>query len=339
MHSLQFTAESSSDGIRERDFTVGAVPGVLRSPALGADGAPLVLMGHGGGNHKKHPAMAGRARLLVNGCGVHVTAIDAPGTATERALGTTRRRLPSCSGRGRQVGLKARSSSATTTTWHSLPYPTTRRPRTPSRTLRTSAPTGRSDIGASTWAPRSACRSWRPNRGSPPRSSASTGPTAWPKRQSRSPFRSSSICSGMTSTSLARRVSRCSTPSPRRRSRCTGTRASTRSCPGPKPRALSGSSHGTSAQRPRRRPDMGGCGALLAAGRRNRGPGSRLRIPVCRWRLGGGAKSRYAPHRTQINDRHHHALPLTCGSRCSVNYGAAPVRSWLNPARRGVRGR
>ncbi|MGO4419700.1 alpha/beta hydrolase [Streptomyces sp. MCAF7] len=80
MHSLKFTAESSSNGMIERDFTVGDVPGVLWSPASGAtDRAPLVLMGHGGGNHKKHPAMAGRARLLVTGCGFHVAVIDAPG--------------------------------------------------------------------------------------------------------------------------------------------------------------------------------------------------------------------------------------------------------------------
>ncbi|WP_327186966.1 alpha/beta hydrolase [Streptomyces sp. NBC_01334] len=79
MHSLQFTAESSSDGTVEREFTVGDVPGVLWSPAPGADRAPLVLLGHGGGNHKKHPAMAGRARLLVTGCGFHVAVIDAPG--------------------------------------------------------------------------------------------------------------------------------------------------------------------------------------------------------------------------------------------------------------------
>ena len=36
-------------------------------------------MGHGGGNHKKHPAMAGRAQRLVTGCGFHVAVIDAPG--------------------------------------------------------------------------------------------------------------------------------------------------------------------------------------------------------------------------------------------------------------------
>ena len=62
MHSLQFTAESSSNGMLERDFTVGEVPGVLWSPASGAGQAPLILMAHGGGNHKKHPAMSGRAQ-------------------------------------------------------------------------------------------------------------------------------------------------------------------------------------------------------------------------------------------------------------------------------------
>ena len=62
MHSLQFTAESSSNGMLERDFTVGEVPGVLWSPASGAGRAPLILMAHGGGNHKKHPAMLFRAR-------------------------------------------------------------------------------------------------------------------------------------------------------------------------------------------------------------------------------------------------------------------------------------
>jgi dienelactone hydrolase len=79
MHSLQFTAGSSQDGILERDFILGEVLGVLWSPAAGADPAPLVLMGHGGGNHKKHPAMTGRAHRLVTGGGFHVAVIDAPG--------------------------------------------------------------------------------------------------------------------------------------------------------------------------------------------------------------------------------------------------------------------
>jgi pimeloyl-ACP methyl ester carboxylesterase len=79
MHSVQFTAETSSDGVLARDFTVDGIPGVLWSPASGADRAPLVLMGHGGGTHKKWPAMTGRAHRLVTGCGFHVACIDAPG--------------------------------------------------------------------------------------------------------------------------------------------------------------------------------------------------------------------------------------------------------------------
>ncbi|WP_089104984.1 dienelactone hydrolase family protein [Streptomyces hyaluromycini] len=79
MHSVQFTAETSSDGVVERDFVVDGIPGVLWSPVSGSERAPLVLMGHGGGTHKKWPAMPGRAHRLVNGGGFHVACIDAPG--------------------------------------------------------------------------------------------------------------------------------------------------------------------------------------------------------------------------------------------------------------------
>ncbi|MFI1740012.1 alpha/beta hydrolase family protein [Streptomyces sioyaensis] len=79
MHSVHFTAETSANGVVERDFTVGEVTGMLWSPASGADRAPLVLMGHGGGMHKKAPAMVGRAHRIVAHCGFHVATIDAPG--------------------------------------------------------------------------------------------------------------------------------------------------------------------------------------------------------------------------------------------------------------------
>ena len=79
MPSPRFTVESASNGVIERDFVVGEVPGVLWSPALATGRAPLVLMGHAGGNQKRHPAMVGGARLLVTGGGFHVAVIDAPG--------------------------------------------------------------------------------------------------------------------------------------------------------------------------------------------------------------------------------------------------------------------
>ena len=78
MHPVHFTAETSASGVIHRDFTVGAVPGVLWSPASGCGRAPLVLLGHGGGSHKRAPAMAKRAHRLVTTCGFHAVAIDAP---------------------------------------------------------------------------------------------------------------------------------------------------------------------------------------------------------------------------------------------------------------------
>ena len=66
-------------GVRERDFVVGEVPGVLWSPVSGPEHAPLVLMGHGGGLHKKTPALVARAHDAVTRWGFTVVAIDAPG--------------------------------------------------------------------------------------------------------------------------------------------------------------------------------------------------------------------------------------------------------------------
>ena len=79
MHSVCFTSQTSSNGVVERDFFVGEVPGVLWSPVSGPDHAPLVLMGHGGGLHKKTPGLMARARDTVTTWGYSVVAIDAPG--------------------------------------------------------------------------------------------------------------------------------------------------------------------------------------------------------------------------------------------------------------------
>jgi hypothetical protein len=79
MYSAQFTSETSSNGVVERGFMVGEVPGVLWSPAVGSGHVPLVLLAHGGGQHKKAPGIVGRAHRFVTGCGFAVAAIDAPG--------------------------------------------------------------------------------------------------------------------------------------------------------------------------------------------------------------------------------------------------------------------
>ena len=75
---MRFTSETTSNGVSERLFTLGDIPGVLWS--LAGDGrAPLVLLGHGGGQHKTAPGLVARAHRYVTDCGFAVAAIDAPG--------------------------------------------------------------------------------------------------------------------------------------------------------------------------------------------------------------------------------------------------------------------
>ena len=81
--TLHFTSTTASDGIAERTFTLGDISGVLWSPESATDGAPLLLMGHGGGLHKYAPGLVSGARRAVagdgSGDGFTVAAIDAPG--------------------------------------------------------------------------------------------------------------------------------------------------------------------------------------------------------------------------------------------------------------------
>jgi len=62
MH-VNFTSQTSSDGVVDRGFTIGDVPGVLWSPACARPSAPLLLMGHGGGLHKRSPGLVARAAV------------------------------------------------------------------------------------------------------------------------------------------------------------------------------------------------------------------------------------------------------------------------------------
>jgi dienelactone hydrolase len=80
---MRFTSETSSDGVTEQlftlPFTFGEIPGVLWTPDGTAGTRPLILMGHGGGQHKKAPDIVARARRFVAECGFAVAAVDVPG--------------------------------------------------------------------------------------------------------------------------------------------------------------------------------------------------------------------------------------------------------------------
>ena len=75
---FSLTSQTSSDGVTEQSFTLGEIPGVLLTPEDATGPRPLILMGHGGGQHKKAPGiLAGAHRFVAEG-GFAVAAIDAP---------------------------------------------------------------------------------------------------------------------------------------------------------------------------------------------------------------------------------------------------------------------
>ena len=75
---MRFTSKTSSGGVCEHLFTLGEIPGVLWTPEGASGTRPLILMGHGGGQHKKAPGIVARARRFVAECGFAVVAADVP---------------------------------------------------------------------------------------------------------------------------------------------------------------------------------------------------------------------------------------------------------------------
>jgi dienelactone hydrolase len=76
---FNITSSASSEGVIEHRFTLGEIPGALWTPEGAAGTRPLILMGHGGGQHKTAPPIVAGARRFVAECGFAAVAIDAPG--------------------------------------------------------------------------------------------------------------------------------------------------------------------------------------------------------------------------------------------------------------------
>ncbi|MEU6509987.1 alpha/beta hydrolase [Streptomyces sp. NPDC046942] len=75
---MRFTSEQRlDDGVLEREFTLGEIPGTLWTPES-ATPAPLILIGHNGGLHRRESRLVARARQSA-AYGYAVAAIDAPG--------------------------------------------------------------------------------------------------------------------------------------------------------------------------------------------------------------------------------------------------------------------
>ncbi|MEU7697600.1 alpha/beta hydrolase [Streptomyces sp. NPDC039028] len=75
---MHFTAERRlDDGVLEREFTLGEIPGTLWTPG-GPARTPLILMSHNNGLPKSDPRLVARARYTA-GRGYAVATIDAAG--------------------------------------------------------------------------------------------------------------------------------------------------------------------------------------------------------------------------------------------------------------------
>ncbi|TJZ95202.1 dienelactone hydrolase family protein [Actinacidiphila oryziradicis] len=75
---MQFTSEQRlDDGVHEREFTLGEIPGTLWTPESPAP-APLILMAHNNGLPKGEARLVARARHSA-AYGYAVASIDAPG--------------------------------------------------------------------------------------------------------------------------------------------------------------------------------------------------------------------------------------------------------------------
>jgi hypothetical protein len=100
---MRFTSEQRlDDGVLEREFTLGEIPGILWTPgsASASAPAPLILAGHPGGLDKMRPRLAGRARHYAAGYGFAAAAIELPGSgdrprsaAAEQARADLRRAM------------------------------------------------------------------------------------------------------------------------------------------------------------------------------------------------------------------------------------------------------
>ncbi|MCE7001014.1 alpha/beta hydrolase [Saccharothrix sp. S26] len=76
---MRFTTEQRlDDGVLEREFTLGEIPGILWTPASSPTPAPLVLVGHPGGLRRMYPRVAARARHTA-AQGFAAVTIELPG--------------------------------------------------------------------------------------------------------------------------------------------------------------------------------------------------------------------------------------------------------------------
>src|SRR4051794_41676925 len=83
---MRFTSEQRrDDGVLEREFTLGEIPGILWTPESVSAPAPLILFGHPGGLRRMYPRLLARARHSVAE-GFAAATIELPGSGDRPRL-------------------------------------------------------------------------------------------------------------------------------------------------------------------------------------------------------------------------------------------------------------
>ncbi len=86
---MRFTSEQRlDDGVVEREFSFGEIPGILWTPGSASEPMPLILLGHPGGLHSMYPRLAGRAQLCAAEFGFASATIELPGSGARPRLAT-----------------------------------------------------------------------------------------------------------------------------------------------------------------------------------------------------------------------------------------------------------
>jgi dienelactone hydrolase len=75
---MHFTSDTTRDGVREQLFDLDGLPGALWTPAGAGGPRPLILIGHGGGEHRTAPDVLHRAHRFVTDGGFAVACADVP---------------------------------------------------------------------------------------------------------------------------------------------------------------------------------------------------------------------------------------------------------------------
>jgi hypothetical protein len=83
---MKFTTEQRlDDGVVEREFTLGEIPGILWTPGSSSAPVPLILLGQPGGLDRMYPRLAARARHSVAD-GFAAATIELPGSGDRPRL-------------------------------------------------------------------------------------------------------------------------------------------------------------------------------------------------------------------------------------------------------------